>query len=157
MIGQGLYSGTFMSNTFKGVPEDKKIEFVVAEQMQSGVMIGMGMSGLSCLSVFPRFNFLILGMSEIVNLLDKLPEITENECRPKVIIRVGVGVSKRPGVVYPGIQHSGDFTEAFKSMLTTIDIVELREPEQIFLEYEKAYYKKGSTMLVEYGDYYELK
>ena len=44
-------------------------------------------------------------------------------------------------------------------MCTTIDVIKLNEPEEIFYSYEKALNRKDgrSTILVEYGDYYNEK
>ena len=44
-------------------------------------------------------------------------------------------------------------------MATTIDIIRLDEPEEIFPAYEKAYLRDDgrTTICVEYGDYYNQK
>ena len=44
-------------------------------------------------------------------------------------------------------------------MLKNVDVVELNEPEQIFDEYRNAYERKdgSSTLLVEFGEYYNEK
>ena len=44
-------------------------------------------------------------------------------------------------------------------MTTTIEIIKLREPKDIFPAYKKAYLRKDgkNTILVEYGDYYNEK
>ena len=52
--------------------------------------------------------------------------------KPKIIIRTGVG-SQRP--LHPQFQHIGDFTEAFKKMTTTIEVLRLKEPKDIFPAY----------------------
>ena len=44
-----------------------------------------------------------------------------------------------------------------KDNLTEIDVVLLNEPEEIFPAFEHAYNKDGSTMIVEWGDYYNEK
>jgi pyruvate/2-oxoglutarate/acetoin dehydrogenase E1 component len=97
-----------------------------------------------------------MGTDQIVNHLDKFKIMSEGECSPKVIIRVAVG-SEKP--VDPQCQHKGNFTEAFRSMTLTIDIVELREPEQILPAYEKALSREDgiSTILVEFADYCKEK
>jgi len=73
-----------------------------------------------------------------------------------VIIRTSIG-SIRP--LHPQDQHTGDYTQAFKNMCSTIDIVRLDEPEDIFPAYEKALSRTDgkSTILVEWGDYYGEK
>jgi len=36
-------------------------------------------------------------------------------------------------------------------------IIDLKEPEEIFFSYKRAYKEKGSFLIVEYMDYYNLK
>ena len=61
--------------------------------------------------------------------------------------------------MHPQSQHVGDFSKAFKNISKTLNIVNLKKPEMIFPEYKKAFDRKDgvSTILVEYGDYYNLK
>src|SRR5258707_13277492 len=72
-MGQGvLCSGTTMSDTFKGVPTAKRIEMPVAEEMQTGMAIGMSLRGIIPISVIPRWNFILRAADQIVNHLDRL-------------------------------------------------------------------------------------
>jgi hypothetical protein len=75
---------------------------------------------------------------------------------PKVIIRTAIG-SERP--INPQIQHTGDFSDAFRLMLRTVEVISLNTPQQIFPAFEKAYMRTDgrSTLIVEYGDYYNEK
>ena len=77
-------------------------------------------------------------------------------CTTKVIIRTSIG-SQRP--LHPQHQHVGDFTDAYSSMCKNIEFIRLDEPEQIFEAYKKAYTRTDgkSTILVEWGDYYNEK
>jgi hypothetical protein len=74
----------------------------------------------------------------------------------KVIIRVAVG-SEHP--VDPQCQHKGNFSDAFRSMLQSIELIELIEPEDIVPAYEKALNRTDgkSTILVEFADYAKTK
>ena len=105
------------------------------------------------ISIFPRWNFLILATNQIVNHLDKLKEITQVNNPGKVIIRTGIG-SEHP--LYPGPQHTGDFTEAFQLMCPHINVVRLDDSSSIFNEYKLAYERDYgiSTILIEWGDKY---
>lgn len=154
-IGQAIeYAGTAMTNTLKDVNRSKLMEMPVNEDMQTGIANGMAMNGYVPVSIYPRWNFLLLGVNQLVNHLDKIPMISDYN--PKVIIRTGIG-SERP--LHPQFQHIGDYTEAFQKMLTWVDIIRLDEPEQIFEAYQKAYNRTDgkSTILVEWGDYYNEK
>ena len=109
---------------------------VFDEDFQMGLATGMALTGLIPISIFPRWNFLLLATNQIVNHLDKLREITQNKNPGKVIIRTGIG-SVIP--LHPGPQHTGDFTEAFKLMCPNLNIVRLDKTSMIFDEYQKAY------------------
>jgi pyruvate/2-oxoglutarate/acetoin dehydrogenase E1 component len=156
-LGQAVeYAGTAMTNTLLGVPKSKLLEMPVTEEMQMGITIGLAVNGTIPISIYPRWNFLLLATNQLVNHLDKIPLYSSGEYIPKVIIRTSIG-SERP--INPQIQHTGDFTDAFRLMLKTIEIIKLDEPEQIFPAYKKAYDRKDgkSTILVEYGDFYNEK
>ena len=88
--------------------------------------------------------------------MDKLHIMSDGKYKSKAIIRTGIG-SQRP--LHPQHQHIGDFTEAFKKVLSTVEIIRLEEPSDIFPSYKKAIERKDgkSTILVEYGDYYSEK
>ena len=156
-IGQSVaYPGNVIYKTLADLPANKKIELPVFEEVQLGISIGLAIEGCIPISVFPRFNFLFLAMNQLVNHLDKITHLTKDGLKPKVIIKTMVG-SKRP--LHPGIQHSGDFTEAFKLLVHNVDVIKLEDPEQIFPAYKKALEREDgkSTLLVEMGDYYAEK
>ena len=156
-IGQAVeYKGTAMTNTLKEIDKSKLREMPVNEDMQLGVTNGLAVAGLVPISIFPRWNFLVLASNQLLNHLDKFPIFSHNEYVPKVIIRVGIG-SERP--LHPQGQHVGDYTEAYRKMLTNVEVIRLEEPEDIFPAYYKAYHRTDgkSTILVEYGDYYNEK
>ena len=152
-LGQAVACpGTAMTNTLKNVARDKLLELPVAEEMQMGISTGLALAGQVPVSIFPRWNFLLLAVNQVVNHLDKLPIITNGGYQPKVIIRTGIG-SERP--LHPQHQHVGDFTDAFRLMCKTIEVIRLDEPQDIFPAYQKALERTDgrSTILVEHGDY----
>ena len=156
-IGQAVeYEGTGLYDSLKHLPYLKKWELPVAEYFQSGLANGMAIGGMIPISTFPRWNFLLMGTDQIVSHLDKFKEMSDGECTPKVIIRVAVG-SEIP--VDPQCQHKGNFSEAFRLMCPSIDIIELIEPEDIVPAYEKALNRTDgkSTILVEFADYAKEK
>ena len=156
-IGQAVSCpGTAMSNTLKGVNKNKLIELPVAEEMQMGMSLGMAFGGTVPISIFPRWNFLLCGMNQLINHIDKVKFMVGEECKSKVIIRTGIG-SERP--LHPQDQHVGDFSDQIQAMCKTVEIVRLNEPDEIFTSYKKAYERDDgvSTVLVEFGDYYNEK
>ncbi len=154
-LGQSVsYSGNAIYNTLKTLPEEKRLEVPVFEEVQMGMSTGMAMNGLVPISCFPRFDFLMRCMDALVNHLDKMQNMTEQTYRPKVIMRTSIG-STNP--LNGGIQHTQDHTVALKLMLEEVKVVLLDEPEDIFKEFQLAYDRQGSTLLVEHGDYYNDK
>lgn len=156
-IGQAVeYEGTGLYESLKHIPSHKKLEFPVAEYLQAGMANGMAIEGMIPISVYPRWNFLLMGTDQIVNHLDKLTLMSDGQCNPKVIIRVATG-SEIP--VDPQDQHKGNFADAFRQMCKTIDIIELKEPEDIVPAYTKALNRTDgkSTILVEFSDYGKSK
>ena len=154
-IGQAVvYEGTAMYSTLKDVPLDRKVEMPVCEDLQAGITNGLALYGKIPVSIYPRWNFLLLAVNQLVNHLDKLPEFSGYPT--KAIIRTGIG-SICP--LNPQIQHVGDFTDAFKLMLKNIEVIRLDEPEEIFPAYKKALERTDgkSTLLVEWGDFYSKK
>ena len=156
-LGQAVeYPGTAMTNTLRDVPKNKLLEMPVAEEMQMGISIGLAVNGTIPISIYPRWNFLLLATNQLVNHLDKMFLYSNGEFIPKVIIRTSIG-SERP--IDPQIQHTGDFSDAFALMLKRVEIIVLHEPSQIFPAFQKSYNRNDgySTIIVEYGDYYNEK
>ena len=156
-IGQAVeYEGTGLYDSLKHLPVNKRIELPVAEYLQTGMANGMAIAGMIPVSTYPRWNFLLMGTDQIVNHLDKFTIMSDGRCKPKVIIRVAVG-SEYP--VDPQCQHKGNFSEAFRNMCQTINIVELHEPQDIVSAYKYALEREDgvSTILVEFADYCKTK
>jgi pyruvate/2-oxoglutarate/acetoin dehydrogenase E1 component len=148
-MGQSLeYGGIAMAQTFEKIPPHKLLEMPVAENLQLGISTGMAIEGFIPISVYPRWNFLLLAADQLVNHLDKISLMTEGQYKPKVIIRVAVGTEKP---VNPQEQHLGDFSEGFKNILKTIEIIRLTDASQILPAYQYAYNRTDgvSTILVE--------
>lgn len=157
-LGQSVRDGgTGMHSTLKDINVHQRIELPVFEDTQMGLSIGWALRGFVPVSVFPRWNFLLLATNQIVNHLDCLKEMSNGEYQPKVIIRTAVG-SEIP--LHPGPQHSGRrFIHGFRRMLRNTDVIELDRPEDIFPAYQHAYERTDgkSTILSEVADNYLLK
>ena len=118
-----------------------------------GLSTGLALNGFIPVSCYPRFDFLVLAFNQLVNHLDKLNQMSSNKLKAKVIIRTSIG-SKNP--LNGGPQHTQDHTSALKKMLTNVEVVKLEKTNQIFKSYKTALNRKDnkSTILIEYGDYY---
>lgn len=156
-MGQAVRAaGTVMTTTLINVPEEKKIELPVFEETQMGLSTGMALAGFIPVTFYPRYNFLLLAMNQLVNHLDKIKHLSRDRFQPRVIIRTSVGSTKP---LDPQCQHLGDFTEAFRLMLTNVEIIQLYEPEDIFPAYKKALERTDGmvTMCVEYVGHHQEK
>ena len=156
-LGQACaVSGHAISSTLVNVPDDKKVELPVFEETQLGISTGMALEGYTTVTMYPRFDFFILACNQLVNHLDKMEEMSKGDMKPRVIIRVAVG-SKHP--IDAGPQHTQNHTDAFRKMLTNVNVVELKEPEDIFIAFKDAYEREDSkpTLIIEYGEYYGSK
>jgi len=128
-------AGTAMGTTLKDVPPERRIELPVAEEMQMGMTTGMALTGLIPVNIFPRWNFLLLAINQLINHLDKVHVMSNGSYKTKVIIRTEIGF-QRP--LHPQHQHVGDYTEALRAMRSTIDVIRLDEPDDIPSIYQKA-------------------
>lgn len=147
-VGQQVrFDGQRLHATLKDVPMERRIEMPVAENFQMGFCTGLALEGYVPISIYPRFDFLLLAADALVNHLDKLPLM--GGFKPKVIIRTAVGHNQP---LDPGHQHTQDHTEAFRQMLKTVEIFEIREPLK---DYQAAFDHPGSVLCVERMELYK--
>jgi len=153
-LGQNIvYPGSIMSSTLQGVPNSRKIELPLIEDMQMGMSIGLSLEGYIPVSIYPRIDFLIIATNQLVNHLDKIEEMSCGQFRPKVIIRTAIGSTKP---LYPGIQHCSDYTEALRHMLKNVEVIKLVNSEDVIPAYKQALEETNnkSTLLIETADFY---
>jgi pyruvate/2-oxoglutarate/acetoin dehydrogenase E1 component len=145
-VGQQIvYLGNPMSTTIEEVPKEKMIETPVFEEVQLGMSTGLSLTGLCVISFYPRWDFLICASNQLVTHLDNFKEMTNQDAH--VIIRVGKG-SDDP--LDPGVQHKGDYSDAFRKILKNVEIINFNSHENIYETYVKAYENKKPIILVEY-------
>ena len=159
-IGQQVrYPGNALHATLAGVPMSKRIEVGVMEDAQLGMAIGLALAGKVPICIFPRMDFLLLAMNQLVNHLEVYPDL-------RVIVRTCVG-SRTP--LDPGPQHSGDYVEGLRHMLKNVGVCDLIGPDQIMRAYqmaagthsdryaEAAGCRHKSYVMVERGDRYGME
>ena len=145
-IGQSVaYDGAAIYRSLDGVPKNKRLEFPVVENLQIGYCTGLSLTGKLPICIFPRFDFLLLAMDALVNHLDKLPAFGWT---PKVIIRARVG-QKKP--LDAGPQHTQNYSNEFRHMLRSVEVLEVCTPKQVLEAYALALENKHSTLVVENG------
>lgn len=166
-LGQAVNCyGTFMSPTLDNVPKEKRLEFPVQESFNIQFAIGVALGGLVPVVVIPRINFLLVAFGDIVNLLDKLHEMTEGQVNPHVIIRTAIGPDQP---ISPKVQHVGDYSYAFIDSLNGIisrtvgnenidnfgvKVYLPRTPEEVLAAYSSGYNNKEPCLIIEDGRIY---
>jgi len=149
-LGQTVeYPGSPMYNSLKDIPINKKLELPIFEDTQLGMSIGLAIDGYIPISIFPRMDFLICAINQLVNHLDKMKEMSSGEFKPGVIIRTQIGAT---APLDPGMQHKGDYTSGLYNLTNNIIICVLNESKEILTSYKQAYRnaKSGiSTILIE--------
>jgi len=137
------YDGAAVYDSLNGVPMEQRIEMPVIEDFQLGFCTGLSLMGKVPVCIFPRMDFMLLAMNQLVNHLDKLPIFG---WQPKVIIRTAVG-QKVP--LDAGPQHTQNHTRAFQAMLRTMWVNEVHTAEEVAWAYDKALAASFSTLIVE--------
>ena len=146
-IGQGVAAdGVAGYDDLERVPMEQRIEFPVAEELNVGAAIGLSLQGFLPIVCIPRMDFLLRAMDQLVNHLDKLELMGRGQFKPKVIIRTRVG-SRTP--LDAGPQHTGDYTSAFRSMLTSVEVERVSNAASLVPAYQRAIDRPGSTLIVE--------
>lgn len=152
-IGYSVRYGSMGYNCFKGIPEGQLIETPVAENLMTGLAIGMAIEGYKPILYFERFDFVLNALDGIVNHLDKINRISDKQYNPIVLIRIVIGGGlKKP--LYTGPTHTQDFTEALRTMVT-FPVVRLRTAVDVIYHYKEASQWKTCMALVEERDLYE--
>lgn len=149
-VGQSVrYDGAAIYLSLDGVPMEKRLEFPVVENLQLGYCTGLSLTGKVPVCIYPRMDFMLLAMDQLVNHLDKLPLYG---WKPKVIIRCRVGQKTKDGVpMDAGPQHTQNYTHAFQTMLHNVRCIEVRTPQEVTAAYELALQGDRSYLIVENG------
>jgi pyruvate dehydrogenase E1 component alpha subunit len=113
-IGYNVARGDAMG-TLKNVPAEKKLETPVAENLMSGLAIGLSFEGYKPVVYFERHDFILVAMDAIVNHIDKIERISHGEYKVPIIIRA---VTADAGPFYSGITHSQDFTNLLRAAVS---------------------------------------
>jgi pyruvate/2-oxoglutarate/acetoin dehydrogenase E1 component len=154
-IGQSVeWDGHALFKSMTQVPMYKRLELPVFEDFQMGMSIGLALEGWIPVNVYPRFDFLIIAANQITNHLANVRLVSDGKYKTRIITRVCVGAVEP---MHPGPQHCQDHTEALKLLCRNeIEVVELKEKETIFYEYQRALLRDDCkpTILIEYGNLY---
>lgn len=151
-VGYGLANGR-AGGTLASAKPNQIVETPVAENLMTGVAIGLSLAGLRPLVYFERCDFILNALDAIVNHLAAARHISRGEFAPAVIIRVVVGNRSKP--LFTGRTHTQDFHAALMR-LVDFPVVRLLPDRDILAVYETARQAQGrgeSTIVIEYKDY----
>ena len=152
-LGQAVAcDGTAMRTTLAHLPPERLIEMPVAENMQLGMCTGISLAGGLPVCIFPRINFMLEAISQLVQHLDLLPIYSHGGYQPRVIIRTAIATDDP---LDPGQQHLGDYSREIESMLRRTYVARLWHAKDIVPAYKLALERKESTILVEYLERYD--
>tara|TARA_R110000824_G_scaffold9932_22_gene44196 strand:+ start:466 stop:1668 length:1203 start_codon:yes stop_codon:yes gene_type:complete len=143
-IGYNVRYGDAMGN-LKNVDDNRKIETPVAENLMSGLGIGMSFEGIKPVVFYERHDFMLVAADAIGNHMNHIYRISHKEFNVPVILRTVVADA---GPFYSGPTHSQDFTSTFREMVD-FPVYEPETPEEVLVAYEKAKLAKGPVMIVE--------
>jgi len=113
-IGYNVKNGNAMG-TLAGVDDSQKIETPVAENLMTGLGVGMSFEGFRPVIYYERHDFMLVAADAIVNHINHIERISHGEYKVPVILRSVVADS---GPFYSGPTHSQDFTAGFSNMVT---------------------------------------
>lgn len=143
-IGQSVaYDGATIYDSLNGVPMSMRLELPVVEDFQMGLCIGLALRGFVPVSIYPRFDFLVLAFNQLVNHLDKASYFGWDA---KVIVRVRVGSTKP---LNAGPQHTQNHTKALDMMLEHIPVYEVTTAKEVLAAYASAQRGTSSCVIVE--------
>lgn len=143
-IGQSVkYDGAAIFDSLAGIPPNRRLEMPVIEDFQLGFCTGLALTGKIPICIYPRIDFMLLCVNQLVNHLDKMPHWGWH---PKVIIRTTVGALTP---LNAGHQHTQNHVRAFKCMLESVEVREVQLPWQVECAYQEALASPLSTLIVE--------
>ena len=149
--GQGVsIKANAMFEQLEGVPKHQRLEVPVFENTQLGMCLGMSLAGLLPVCLFPRTNFLLLAIDQLVNHLDKWQQMTGKPA--KVIVKTMSGCT-RP--LDPGPQHSGErLVRGLDLLCGNVLVEDMALASMVYPAYQNAVKRDSPTLLVERGNLY---
>jgi len=143
-IGYNVAKGDAMG-TLKNVPVEQKLETPVAENLMSGLAIGMSFEGFIPVLYFERHDFILNALDAIVNHIDKIERISHGEFKVPVVIRA---VTADAGPFYSGITHSQDFTKLLESGVS-FPVVDPKEGKDVLRAFRNAIESERPAIIIE--------
>ncbi len=149
-LGYNINFGSLGYGTLKDIPKEKRIETPLAENLMTGLAIGMSLEGYRPIIFFERHDFMLNALDGLINHSDKIKEMSKGQFEPLIIVRAVIGGTKP---LNPGAQHTQDFTEAFRKLIK-FPIYKPETSKEVIEAYNLARESKGPVMIIEKKDLY---
>jgi pyruvate dehydrogenase E1 component alpha subunit len=101
--------------SLRNIPESQLIETPVAENLMTGLGMGMTLEGIRTCVFFERQDFLYNAMDLLVNHADKINIISDNEFTFPIIVKAVKGGTYP---FYAGITHTSDISGAMRRLFS---------------------------------------
>lgn len=145
-VGQNIkFPRNQMYDSLLDIPDVQKVEMPVAEDFQMGYSLGRALTGETVISLYPRFDFLLLATNQLVNHLNNFEHLFQGNFYPRVIIRTMVGGT---APLNPGAQHTKDGTDAFGLLCDHMVIYELTKNQDPVAVYQQAYWSSENQPVI---------
>jgi pyruvate/2-oxoglutarate/acetoin dehydrogenase E1 component len=118
-----------------------------------GLATGLSLENYLPIVYIERFDFILNALDAIVNHLDKIDKMSYGEFKPKVLIKVAIGIKNKP--LYSGLTHTQDFTEAMKKLITFPVIKLIKTKQFILYTYDLINTYDKSIMIIEEKELYD--
>tara|TARA_Y100000310_G_scaffold314954_1_gene364942 strand:+ start:27004 stop:28221 length:1218 start_codon:yes stop_codon:yes gene_type:complete len=149
-IGYNIKYGTKAYGTLSNIPKNQLLETPLAENLMSGLAIGLALTNYKPVLFFERHDFMLIALDSLVNHLDKLEAMSEGQFKAPVLIRAVAG-EETP--LYPGPQHIQNFTKAFENLFS-LPIYKPQTASQILETYQTLGTFKNSAIIIEKKELY---
>jgi len=153
-LGYNVARGSRAYGTLSDISEERCIETPVAENLMAGLAMGLSLEGFHPVLYFERHDFILNALDALVNHLDKTCDLSHMEFNMPVIVRAAVGGTFP---IYPGLQHTQDFTKTLKEIMKCTEVHDLKTPGEILSAYENFKKFDKQVILIEHKDLYETE
>ena len=115
LIGQGVWSPWYVGNTCNGLLDrfgkDRIVDTPVSENGVTGMAVGMAISGLKPIMIFPRHDFVLYAADPIINQAAKWSYMSAGRSNASLVYILIINRGNCQGP-----QHSQDFTFIFEGI-----------------------------------------
>lgn len=148
-IGYNVRHGSAYG-TLKDIPEDQRLETPLAENLMTGLAMGMSLIGFRPVLYFERHDFIYNALDALINQLDKIDFLSQRQFTMPVIIKVVSG-SIKP--FYAGLTHTSNLNTLFRDIFH-FPVYFPVTPRQVIATYDMAAKSQGPVLVSERKELY---